>query len=448
MALDAAVQEVLQAGLFQDAELGGGCRAAQGPTDPHRGRLQRAADPGGAREPVPRPLGPQRPQGALPRVGRLHDRALRPERHGLRPPPHRRRGHAGRGGRLLPRRERRPLRASRGGGGEPAPSRAVHVRPVEAMRQRSEDATRHAMHALAADTGGFLSESSNNLRAGLREMLKDTETYYVLAYEPDEHEARRRLPPDRGAPARTAGPRGADAVRLLRPRRPPPGRDGGRRRGRGPPGRAAPGGDAHGPRLARPADGDPRPALGGLREPRRRRHPGRGERQRGRRGAAVRPPPRPPAGDGRGGGPRPRRGGGGGGDPPDGAVRDGPLRRGLRAAAPGRPAVPEGGLPEARPLPGAPRRARGRHGDAGERVAEDRGAGPRLRSPDAQQPVPPEGRPGPRARRRRRRTRPPSAASRAGPASPARRASTCSSTPTTRSGTSPERSTSSRRRRC
>jgi VWFA-related protein len=54
---------------------------------------------------------------------------------------------------------------------------------VEAMRQRSEDATRHAMHALAADTGGFLAESSNNLRAGLREMLKDTETYYVLAYE-------------------------------------------------------------------------------------------------------------------------------------------------------------------------------------------------------------------------------------------------------------------------
>jgi VWFA-related protein len=55
---------------------------------------------------------------------------------------------------------------------------------IEAMRQRSEDATRHAMHALAADTGGFLAESSNNLRAGLRELLKDTETYYVLAYEP------------------------------------------------------------------------------------------------------------------------------------------------------------------------------------------------------------------------------------------------------------------------
>ena len=55
---------------------------------------------------------------------------------------------------------------------------------VEAMQRRSEEATRDAMNALAADTGGFLVENSNNLRAGLREMLKDTETYYVLAYEP------------------------------------------------------------------------------------------------------------------------------------------------------------------------------------------------------------------------------------------------------------------------
>jgi hypothetical protein len=40
------------------------------------------------------------------------------------------------------------------------------------------------MHALAANTGGFLVENSNNLRAGLRKILDDTETYYVLAYEP------------------------------------------------------------------------------------------------------------------------------------------------------------------------------------------------------------------------------------------------------------------------
>jgi hypothetical protein len=66
------------------------------------------------------------------------------------------------------------------------------------------------MNALAADTGGFLVENSNNLRAGLREMLKDTETYYVLAYEPTNTKRdggfRRievRLPGVPGARART-----------------------------------------------------------------------------------------------------------------------------------------------------------------------------------------------------------------------------------------------------
>jgi VWFA-related protein len=55
---------------------------------------------------------------------------------------------------------------------------------VDFMQRRSEEATRDAMHALAAGTGGFLVHNANNLRAGLRQMLKDTETYYVLAYEP------------------------------------------------------------------------------------------------------------------------------------------------------------------------------------------------------------------------------------------------------------------------
>lgn len=55
---------------------------------------------------------------------------------------------------------------------------------IEAMRHRSEEAMRDAMNGLAADTGGFMIESSNDLRAGLHEMLKDTETYYVIAYEP------------------------------------------------------------------------------------------------------------------------------------------------------------------------------------------------------------------------------------------------------------------------
>jgi VWFA-related protein len=55
---------------------------------------------------------------------------------------------------------------------------------IESMRMRSELAQRDALHTLAADTGGFLVDSSNDIRAGLRRMLKDTETYYVLAYEP------------------------------------------------------------------------------------------------------------------------------------------------------------------------------------------------------------------------------------------------------------------------
>ena len=81
---------------------------------------------------------------------------------------------------------------------------------VEAIQRRSLEATRDAMNALAADTGGFLVENSNNLRAGLREMLKDTETYYVLAYEPTNTKRdggfRRvevRLPGVPGARART-----------------------------------------------------------------------------------------------------------------------------------------------------------------------------------------------------------------------------------------------------
>ena len=52
------------------------------------------------------------------------------------------------------------------------------------MQWRSEEATRNAMNAIASGTGGFLVHSVNDLRAGLRQMLADTETYYVLAYEP------------------------------------------------------------------------------------------------------------------------------------------------------------------------------------------------------------------------------------------------------------------------
>ena len=58
------------------------------------------------------------------------------------------------------------------------------ITDLEAMHRASEEATRDAMHSLAADTGGFLVTSTNDLRSGLRRMLADTESYYVLAYEP------------------------------------------------------------------------------------------------------------------------------------------------------------------------------------------------------------------------------------------------------------------------
>jgi VWFA-related protein len=70
-----------------------------------------------------------------------------------------------------------------------APSSPRRIQPttlgtIQAINQRSIEATRDAMNALAADTGGFLTSDSNDLQAGLRETLRDTETYYVLAYEP------------------------------------------------------------------------------------------------------------------------------------------------------------------------------------------------------------------------------------------------------------------------
>jgi len=52
------------------------------------------------------------------------------------------------------------------------------------IERKSEEAALQAMHALAADTGGFLFDNSNDLHAGLKRTLEDTESYYVLAYEP------------------------------------------------------------------------------------------------------------------------------------------------------------------------------------------------------------------------------------------------------------------------
>src|SRR6185503_4859199 len=53
----------------------------------------------------------------------------------------------------------------------------------EALARRDEEGMRAAMRAIAVDTGGFLVENANDLRAGLRTIAKDTESYYLLAYE-------------------------------------------------------------------------------------------------------------------------------------------------------------------------------------------------------------------------------------------------------------------------
>ena len=77
MALDAAIQEILQSGDPPGRGLG----RAGGPTQVarrlRRGRLQLAADARDAREPLSGPLGAHGPQGALPRLGRLPHRPLR-----------------------------------------------------------------------------------------------------------------------------------------------------------------------------------------------------------------------------------------------------------------------------------------------------------------------------------------------------------------------------------
>ncbi len=64
------------------------------------------------------------------------------------------------------------------------PSRDNTFNARDMMSRASEHATKDAMNALAADTGGFMVENTNDLGSGLRKILKDTETYYLIAYEP------------------------------------------------------------------------------------------------------------------------------------------------------------------------------------------------------------------------------------------------------------------------
>jgi VWFA-related protein len=82
--------------------------------------------------------------------------------------------------------ETRGLTAQSPGGSAESPGMNLSrsLSSVFSMQRRSEEATRDAMNALAADTGGFLFNDSNDLRAGLSQMLHETDSYYLLAYEP------------------------------------------------------------------------------------------------------------------------------------------------------------------------------------------------------------------------------------------------------------------------
>jgi VWFA-related protein len=80
----------------------------------------------------------------------------------------------------------------------------------EAMARDSEESLREGMNGLAEDTGGFLVYSTNDVGAGLDRILRDTETYYLLAYQPtntrEDGRFRRievRLPGRRGLQIRT-----------------------------------------------------------------------------------------------------------------------------------------------------------------------------------------------------------------------------------------------------
>ena len=63
----------------------------------------------------------------------------------------------------------------------PALTSTFSARDILTGKARSRPAT--PCIALAADTGGFLVQSTNDLATGLRRILKDTETYYLIAYE-------------------------------------------------------------------------------------------------------------------------------------------------------------------------------------------------------------------------------------------------------------------------
>jgi VWFA-related protein len=70
------------------------------------------------------------------------------------------------------------------GGVPPPDATATSYDARQRLEREGEGAIRDAMNALAVDTGGFLATDTNKLGEALRRILKDTETYYLIAYEP------------------------------------------------------------------------------------------------------------------------------------------------------------------------------------------------------------------------------------------------------------------------
>ena len=54
----------------------------------------------------------------------------------------------------------------------------------ESLQARGNEAQRQSLNALAEDTGGFLVHDTNDLGRGFARILRDSEVYYLLAYEP------------------------------------------------------------------------------------------------------------------------------------------------------------------------------------------------------------------------------------------------------------------------
>jgi VWFA-related protein len=75
-----------------------------------------------------------------------------------------------------------------GGNSRPGAPAAVASGLRERMAQQSTEAVRDGMTALARDTGGFLVQGTNDIGGGLDRILQDTQTYYLVSYQPTNTE--------------------------------------------------------------------------------------------------------------------------------------------------------------------------------------------------------------------------------------------------------------------